>query len=98
MKAPCRYLEHWRENQSPLGSGEYWPMDMEDCNHPGFDNASKDAELENYGKCDEGCPGYEPMEVATCPKHGEFVKEWGCEECMVEEQYQYETNKRKEGT
>jgi len=86
-KVPCKYWEHWVENQSPLGSGEYWPMDMEDCSHPGFEDISKEIELERYGKCDENCPGYEPMEVAVCEKHGEFVKEWGCDRCMVEEQY-----------
>jgi len=84
MKTPCKHLEHWRENQSPLGSGEYWPMDMEGCSHPGFGDTPKEVELENYGKCDEGCPGYEPMEVAICPKHGEYIREYGCGACMVE--------------
>lgn len=86
-KIPCRYLEHWRENQSPLGSGEYWPMDMEDCNHPPFEDEQKEIELEGWGACDVTCPGYEAEEVGVCSRHGEFVKRYGCEECMFEEQY-----------
>ena len=84
---PCKYLEHWRENQSPLGSGEYWPMDMEDCSHIGFEDISKQIELERYGGCDVNCPGYKPMELAVCAKHGEYVKDWGCFDCMADEQY-----------
>lgn len=82
---PCKWLEHWRENQSPLGSGEYWPMDMTDCNHPLLEDEAQEIQLENYGKCDKGCPGYEPMEVALCEKHGEYVKKWGCDGCMADD-------------
>ena len=81
---PCKWLEHWRENQSPLGSGECWPMDMTGCGHPPFTDETKEIELEHYGQCNEGCPGYEPMEVGICEKHGEFIKDWGCEDCMAE--------------
>jgi len=90
VKIRCRHLEHWRENQSPLGSGEYWPMDMEDCSHPGFDDEQKQIALEGWDHCDETCPGYEPEELGVCPKHGNFIKRDGCEECMFEEQYQAE--------
>jgi hypothetical protein len=84
-KIPCKYLEHWVENQSPLGSGEYWPMDMEDCTHPPFGDEQKEIEFEGWGKCDETCPGYEPMEVAICPKHGEYIKNYGCEGCEADD-------------
>lgn len=88
---PCKYLERWVENQSPLGSGEYWPMNMEECNHPSSESERNEQQPEEYDKCDERCPGYEPMEVATCPKHGEFVKEYGCDGCLADE---YEMMKR----
>jgi len=73
---PCRWLDCWTENQSPLGSGEYWPMRMSECGNPN----------ENYGdECSPNCSGYEPMEVAICDKHGEFIKESGCDGCMAED-------------
>ncbi len=85
IKIPCKYYEHWRENQSPLGSGECWPMDMEDCNHPGFDNVQRQMELETYEACNENCPGYKPIETKVCPKHGLFIAKYGCESCQAEE-------------
>lgn len=48
----------WRENMSPLGSGEYWPMDMaepcDDCMKECPRCRSKDVEMdadENFVRC-----------------------------------------------
>lgn len=79
---PCKYLEHWSENQSPLGSGRNWPMEFTDCAHPGFPNDSAKEEKLGDGICDETCLGYEPVEIAVCEKHGEFIRDDGCANCM----------------
>ena len=85
---PCKWKEHWTENQSPLGSGLNWPMEFSDCGHAGFvEDANRREKLEDYWQendCSPDCPGYEPMEVAVCGKHGEFLKASGCDGCMYD--------------
>lgn len=83
--APCKYFSSYTENQSPLGSGMYWPKEMTDCDHPGFpDDEQKQVLFENYGRCDVDCPGYEPEPTLNCPKHGEYFGSEGCVECEYE--------------
>lgn len=84
---PCKHLEHWSENQSPLGSGLNWPMEFEDCGHPGFEDTEKQYAFEVYvenNDCSPQCPGYEPVKVAICKKHGEFLEAAGCDGCMYD--------------
>ena len=84
---PCKFLAHWTENQSPLGSGLNWPMHFSDCGHPELDSTSKQEEFEAYAEnneCSPECPGYEPLEVSVCDKHGEFLKASGCDGCMYD--------------
>ena len=64
MKLKCKYWATWTENQSPLGSGEYWPMQMEDCDYPG------ELDIVDGDSCD-GCPAYEPVPMVSCAIHGE---------------------------
>jgi len=57
---------------------------MHACTHPGFDDRQKQIEFEGWGRCDETCPGYEPEELGVCPKHGRFIKRYGCGGCMID--------------
>jgi len=76
---PCRHLASWDENQAPLGSRMYWPEHFEECQHPTiYDMVPEDEDPQ----CSSQCPGYEPMEIEVCPKHGEFLVEEGCYKCM----------------
>ena len=84
---PCKFFAHWSENQSPLGSGLNWPMDMYDCVHPDFPDIEKQMAFEEWScnnQCSPDCPGYEAMEVTVCEKHGEFLKDAGCDGCMYD--------------
>ncbi len=86
---PCKYEEHWTENQSPLGSGYYWPEEFSDCGFRGFENEKEQMKYEEYLEskdftCDKRCPGYEATEVKTCEKHGEFLAMSGCDGCMYD--------------
>ena len=81
---PCKHFRSWYENQAPLGSGRYWPEYFEECCHPEFDDPVKEKAFRYYAdncRCGKDCPGYEPVEIAVCPKHGEYIKRDGCEEC-----------------
>ena len=80
---PCKWFEHWRENHGPIG--ECWMEDMSGCGRDLFEDESIEMTFEEYGNCDSGCPGYEPLEVITCEKHGEFIKEYGCDGCMYDD-------------
>ena len=86
MSVSCVYYAVTTENASPLGSGEYWPMTSYDCL---FEPEDEDLikQFEEYGSCDEGCPGYQPVPTGYCSKHGTYELPHGCEECMVEAMY-----------
>lgn len=72
----CRFLETWNENQSPHGSGRYWPMAMADC--------TCDDEGEDYPD-DGNCPHWKPIDVAVCEKHQrEYLADGICPDCEGE--------------
>ena len=76
-KLPCKYHGSHTENASPHGSGENWPMVVDDCGNE--DGAGESP------ACDETCKGYEAMEVAVCDKHNtEYLWGHGCGMCMEE--------------
>jgi hypothetical protein len=86
---PCRFEEHWTENQSPFGSGLYWPMEVGDCGRPESTDVEKEKTFVAYvegehADCNKSCPGYEPVDVDNCEKHGEFIKGEVCDGCMEE--------------
>lgn len=81
---PCRWADTWSENLAPHGSGESWMQTFTDCAHPAFPKEDDQVKFEDYGECNGGCPGYEPMEVAVCEKHGEFLMASGCDGCMYD--------------
>ena len=66
----------WTENQAPFESGLYWPEEFSDCNC-----SDVPEDLPENGKC----PLWEGMEIAECPKHGQYVKRYGCPGCETED-------------
>jgi len=55
----CRFYETWSENQSPLGSGMNWPMQMEDCSAEGDEETV-------MGEGEGPCPSWKPLTADSC--------------------------------
>lgn len=78
---PCKWLNKWTENQSPLGSGLYWPEEFEECGY----NGSLECNCEEPDKCNPSCPAYEPVPTKICPKHDvEYLASEWCGSCEEE--------------
>ena len=86
MSVRCIYYGVTTENQSPFGSGEYWPMTTRECFfEPEDEELIK--QFEQYGSCDVGCPGYEAEPTGYCSKHGTYELRNGCEGCWGDAMY-----------
>ena len=69
-----------------MGSGEYWPMDFEECSNPKvteFEETTPEEWNEHWGDR-EDCPFFIPRETAICGKHGEYFTDQGCCGCIYE--------------
>lgn len=91
-KIPCKHLSSWSENQSPLGSGLYWPEYFEACTLEGKIDELQFSDEELYNQFTNGeigcknCPLYEPIPTEVCPKHDyEFLETDGCSVCEEDE-------------
>ena len=76
----CGNLRSYYENGSPLGSGEFWPMEVQDC-------ADEDASFEWEGPESGPCPAFKPPVGLACAKCGKWVADdfpW-CEDCYPDE-------------
>jgi len=72
----CAYFMQWTENQSPYGSGEYWPMTFTDCGYNWQEEPPEGCGITTP------CPHWKPVEVYTCPRHGQYLD--GCDKCEYE--------------
>ena len=88
----CRFLSEWHENQAPLGSGYVWNEDFSECGFEGakesealskedWDNWQEDWGLDENNKC----PYWKGLQIETCPKHGEYIAKYGCNDCEAEQ-------------
>lgn len=83
---PCQHYLTWRENQAPLGSGMNWTETFEDCAWDGDDTKIVKAMEADDHKCGPSCPAYKPVEIKTCPEHGEYLAAETCWECLALEE------------
>lgn len=79
----CKFMRTWQENQSPLGSGLYWPETISECVFD--DRLDGDIQIEDDDGIDKPCPAFEPVEIGHCDKHGDFLAREGCPGCLADE-------------
>jgi hypothetical protein len=82
---PCRFEKRWSERHSSSAQEEMWECE---CSAEG-EKLEHINIRSNLGEiCDRGCPGFEPVSVEVCSKHGEFVFSCdGCESEFMEEEF-----------
>ena len=73
----CKY-ERIVIDHVPYGSTTV-SMESLDCQYDG------DKDMSGEFTCGRGCPAFEPQEVLTCPKHGEYTDY--CEQCRYGEEF-----------
>jgi len=85
---PCKFEKRWSERHdygSTTASEEMW-----ECECPAEGDKLKQINIRSDSGeiCDRGCPGFEPVPVEVCSKHGEFVGSCdGCENEFLEEEH-----------
>lgn len=76
----CKFLFRWKAKQP---SYEF-PGDLitfSDCVHPDGDTGIFD----EVNSCSSSCVGYCPATICVCDKHGEYLFQDGCLDCIFEE-------------
>jgi hypothetical protein len=85
---PCRFEKRWSERHdygSTTASEEMW-----ECESLAEGEKLEQINIRSNSEevCDRGCPGFEPVSVEICSKHGEFVFSCdGCENDFREEEH-----------